>query len=555
MSLCPTQAIRIKGGLATINKNACVDCGKCLKSCPQHAIYVEQDDFNQIFNFKHRIILLPTVLFGQFSEEITEQQIFAELHQMGFTEVIEVAQASGILAKAIQRYMEKNSYERPFISSFCPAIVRLIQVRFPSLIDHIVPLKQAMDLAAIFARKKYLDKGISPDEVGIFYVTPCAAKIAAVKSPVGDDQSNIDGVINLNFIYNKIQLGLTQHRDQPVAVTERTYLSPESIAWDLSEGEASKFEGRCLAIDEIHNVIDILEKIENDELTDIDFLELRACDHSCAGGALVVNNRFLTIERLRKRMQASKHEQQQPDFDDIQEYESYLFKQGKLSGKIPPRSIEQLDENMLVAMEKMEKLNRIMHVLPQIDCGACGAPACHTLARDVVQGKAKLNQCVFMQKLLCNEALMTPEESLELSEKTRKNLGIKKIWRINKIKYIHENHKLQIMTVQDIVSQLNLTVCSGQEGLQREVKGGYTSDLLSDVMGHAQEGDVWVTLQTHKNVMAIASLKEIAAIILVKGHLPEEDTLEESNNENIPILSSPLQTFEITGQLYKLLHP
>lgn len=119
-------------------------------------------------------------------------------------------------------------------------------------------------------------------------------------------QSNIDGVINLNFIYNKIQLGLTQRRDQPVpTVSERTYLSPESIAWDLSEGEASKFEGRCLAIDEIHNVIDILEKIENDELTDIDFLELRACDHSCAGGALVVNNRFLTIERLRKRMQAS----------------------------------------------------------------------------------------------------------------------------------------------------------------------------------------------------------------------------------------------------------
>ena len=105
------------------------------------------------------------------------------------------------------------------------------------------------------------------------------------------------------------------------------------------------------------------------------------------------------------------------------------------------------------------------------------------------------------------------------------------------------------MTVQDIVSQLNLTVCSGQEGLQREVKGGYTSDLLSDVMGHAQEGDI------HKNVMAIASLKEIAAVILVKGHVPEEDTREESNNENIPILTTPLQTFEITGQLYKLLHP
>lgn len=111
------------------------------------------------------------------------------------------------------------------------------------------------------------------------------------------------------------------------------------------------------------------------------------------------------------------------------------------------------------------------------------------------------------------------------------------------------------MTVQDIVSQLNLTVCSGQEGLQREVKGGYTSDLLSDVMGHAQEGDIWVTLQTHKNVMAIASLKEIAAIILVKGHLRKKIRWKKAITKTSPILSSPLQTFEITGQLYKLLHP
>lgn len=418
MSLCPTHAIRIQDGLATIKKNACVDCGMCLKSCPRQAIYVEQDDFNQIFHFKHRIILLPTVLFGQFSEEITEAQIFTELHAMGFTQVIEVAQASGILTKAIRRHMEKNSHERPFISAFCPAVIRLIQVRFPSLIDHIIPLKQAMDLAAIYARKKYLDQGIPPGEVGIFYVTPCAAKIAAVKSPVGDDKSNIDGVINLDFIYNKIQMGLTQHRDLPAApVAEQTYLSPESIAWALTEGEASKFEGRCLAIDEIHNVIDILEKLENDELTDIDFLELRACDHSCAGGTLAVNNRFLTIERLRKRMKASQQEPQTAP-DEMQQYEQYLFKEGQLTGTIPPRSIEQLDENILVAMEKMEKLNRIMQVLPQIDCGACGAPSCQTLARDVVQGKAKLHQCVFMQKLLCREDLMTPQESLELSEKT-----------------------------------------------------------------------------------------------------------------------------------------
>ena len=110
-----------------------------------------------------------------------------------------------------------------------------------------------------------------------------------------------------------------------------------------------------------------------------------------------------------------------------------------------------------------------------------------------------------------------------------------------------------MITVQEITEKLGLKVCCGAAGLNREVKGGYTSDLLSDVMGNAKEGNIWITLQTHKNIMAIASLKELAAIILVKGFQPEEDTLAESESEGIPILSTSLQTFEITGEIYKLL--
>ena len=154
----------------------------------------------------------------------------------------------------------------------------------------------------------------------------------------------------------------------------------------------------------------------DDELLDIDYLELRACDHSCSGGTLTVNNRFLTIERLRKRMQL--RTEARPSANDIPRHEDYLIANGRLREKIPPRSIDQLDDNFVAAMEKMEKIKRIMQVLPAIDCGACGAPSCQTLARDVVQGKAKLNQCVFMQKLLCKDALMTAGESLRLSERT-----------------------------------------------------------------------------------------------------------------------------------------
>lgn len=107
------------------------------------------------------------------------------------------------------------------------------------------------------------------------------------------------------------------------------------------------------------------------------------------------------------------------------------------------------------------------------------------------------------------------------------------------------------MKVSELVKELNLKVYSGEEGLDREIKGGYVSDLLSDVMGNSSEGDVWVTLQTHRNVVAIASLKELACILLVSSLTPEQNTVEHSNEEKIPVLGTALSTFEITGLMYQ----
>jgi predicted transcriptional regulator len=109
------------------------------------------------------------------------------------------------------------------------------------------------------------------------------------------------------------------------------------------------------------------------------------------------------------------------------------------------------------------------------------------------------------------------------------------------------------MKTTDIISALDLEIISGQNGLSKEITGGYVSDLLSDVMGNAKEGQVWITLQTHLNIIAVASLKDISAIIIVKGFIPEADTIEKSNIENIPVLSTELDTFNITGRLFELL--
>ncbi len=109
------------------------------------------------------------------------------------------------------------------------------------------------------------------------------------------------------------------------------------------------------------------------------------------------------------------------------------------------------------------------------------------------------------------------------------------------------------MKVTDIVEKLGLTVFSGHEGLDREVTGGYASDLLSDVMGHAAAGTVWMTIQTHRNVMAIASLKDISAVIITSGEQPGEETMAQSNEEGVPFLGTDLRTFELAGKLYSLI--
>ncbi len=109
------------------------------------------------------------------------------------------------------------------------------------------------------------------------------------------------------------------------------------------------------------------------------------------------------------------------------------------------------------------------------------------------------------------------------------------------------------MKVTEIVEKLGLTIFSGHEGLEREVTGGYASDLLSDVMGHAPAGAVWITLQTHRNVMAIASLRDLSAVILTGSSKPADDTAAQSNEEGIPVLGTVMPAFELAGKLYELL--
>lgn len=400
MKICPTEAIRIHNDIATISENRCIDCGKCFKICPSKAIYIKQDDFESIFNFPCRVALIPSVFLGQFPNDISVSRIYAILQEIGFTHVFEADTSTHIYATAKNQYFIKHKDNLPHISTFCPAIVRLIQVKFPGLVDNLIPIKAPIDITAMFIRNKFRKENQYKDnEVGIFYITPCAAKIAAVKSPVGEEKSIVDGVINLDSLYNRVWKKIKEqgsaYKETKLPIAQ---LSSDSILTSLTNGERRlSMAKHSYAIDEIDNVIEFLEKIENDEIEGVEFLELRACDQSCSGGNLTCNNRFLTCEKMfaRARYVADKERNGERTREfEIENERDYLMQNMSLD-KIEPRSMLSLDDDIAKALEKMDRINLLKKELPQKDCGICGAPTCDAFAEDVICQNAKISDCIF----------------------------------------------------------------------------------------------------------------------------------------------------------------
>jgi hypothetical protein len=173
-------------------------------------------------------------------------------------------------------------------------------------------------------------------------------------------------------------------------------------------------------------VIEFLEKVENDEIHGVDFLELRACDESCAGGILCSGNRFLTVDKLQNRSSkcALKSDSENPNVVKLIQNNSDYLRDNARVGKIPPRSMLKLDDNMAEAMVKMKRIYEINSSLPQVDCGICGTPSCQSLAEDIVQNDASIRQCVFVQKILEQNDKLEPGEAIRI---------MKSIWSDNKL--------------------------------------------------------------------------------------------------------------------------
>ncbi len=386
---CPTGAIRVRRGKAYIISERCIDCGECIRICPNHAKYAEKYSFNEILEYKYRIALPAPTLYGQFNNLDDMDYVLNGFLQLGFDDVFEVSVGAELVSDATRLYMQRQDIVRPVISSACPAIVRLIRVRFPNLIPNVLDLNAPLEEAARLARERAAEKtGLSPEDIGVFFITPCTAKITAIKQPICNEKSHISGVFAIKDIY-PVLVGQMDKLTQVKPLKNSGILG---VGWASSGGEsAALIKERYLAADGIENVIKVLEELEDEKLNDLDFIELNACAGGCVGGPLTVENPYVAkarLQRLRKYLPVSCNHLGTEEIPEYMQWEKPLS----------PVNIMKLDDDLRRAMEKMAKMNEIEKTLPGLDCGTCGAPSCRDLAEDIVRGKASIEDCVFFTR-------------------------------------------------------------------------------------------------------------------------------------------------------------
>lgn len=383
---CPTEAIRVRDGHAIIKEENCIDCGECIRLCPYKAKKAIYDKFEDFAHYKYKIALPAPALYGQFDELDDVDEILTAILRCGFDAVFEVSRAAEIVTEYTRRYMERQDMPKPVISSACPAIVRLIGLRFSSLADNLLPIMPPIEYAARLARKEALEAHpeLCDDDICVLFLSPCPAKISYIRNPIAVEKTAVTGALAISDIYFKIR-SERKNVKNPMPISRTGIIG---LNWAGTGGEAtSLLSGKYLAADGIENCINVLDEIENGTIKDLDFVEFNACNGGCVGGTLNVENPYIAKARLRSLRKYLPISRNRVDGQDVVE--------DVLSDKDFFDNIEGLSmENRMDAIKRMAQVQDIYKALPHLDCGSCGAPNCHALAEDIVAGEATLEDCL-----------------------------------------------------------------------------------------------------------------------------------------------------------------
>jgi len=399
-----------------IIEEKCIDCGECITVCPHDAIIPLTDPFGELAKFCHTVALPSPALYAQFGREILPEKILSGIKKLGFDDAFDLAITCGEVSFAIQEYLRDYKGPKPIISNVCPTVVRLIQVKYPSLIDQVIPIDTPRELAAReIKKKKSKQLGLKEKEIGTFYLTPCPVKMISIKQPAEKGKSHIDGAISISDIYapllsamEGIEKGSYRKALESICIL--------GIGWAMVGGICRTLRLKnSLAVSGLGEILKVFDDIERGKLRNIDFIEAYSCTQGCVGGSLTVENLYISYNKILKLIETLEFEQIKvcPDIREVRKLYSqkYFF----IEGKLEPRPLKPLDKDLAKAIKKRKEKEEIYESLPKIDCGACGAPTCLTFAEDVVKAEAELTDCIF------NLPRKFTEMSQELSELLNKS--------------------------------------------------------------------------------------------------------------------------------------
>ena len=395
VKLCPTEAIRVRNGKAEILADRCIDCGACASGCPYHAFSAKTDTLEGLSKFVYNIVLPAPSLYSQFPANVPLEDIWQGLHNLGFDEIFDVSLASEYVAKEIEAYLKNYTGGRkPLISSTCPAVMRLIQVKFPELIKQVMPVLAPVEAAAIYVKREAAARRQLPTElIGVWFISPCPSKETNIRQSVDVQHTELTGSFSLSEIYGLLLKNMGGSHELNVR-TGSSY----GLGWGTYGGElVSAGISNGLSIHGIDNVYDILEQISMNKMPQLDYVECNACQGGCIGGLLAAENKFVAESNLRQRIRQLR--QQEPADRQETMARTMVLQDFPASAayrkKLVPRPMMQLDDDIMEAMKKFEQMEEVLCSLPGLDCGACGAPSCQGLAEDIVQGKAHEIDCIF----------------------------------------------------------------------------------------------------------------------------------------------------------------
>ncbi len=384
---CPTEAIRIREGHASIDPDRCIDCGECIRVCPHNAKKAVCEKLSAMDKFKWKIALPAPSLYGQFDNLEDVDYVLDGLTKIGFDDVFEVSAAAELVSAYTRLYLKTEGVKKPAISSACPVVIRLIGLRFPSLTDNIIHMLPPMEVAAMLARKraKREHPELSDEEIGVCFISPCPAKVSYVKNGFAGYKSQVDTVVSINDIYFQLIAKMQPKAD----IKSLSNSGMIGIGWASTGGEATAiFNESYLAADGIENVIRVLDQVENGNIPPLEFIELNACSGGCVGGVMTMQNPFIAKARLQTLRRYLPVSQNFLSKEESYIPESYIF------NEIPTyHPISRLSDSMAESMRMMADIQKLRDTLPGIDCGACGAPNCRAFAEDTVRNRSCGAKC------------------------------------------------------------------------------------------------------------------------------------------------------------------